>query len=107
HAPPPLERLTLLVIAPGRTPVLLVPLLERPAALASPAAGWVGGLGWGGGGTGSRCSAGPTARTRTRLGPGSSRPAGWPSLTRRGPHTSLASRSRWRAVRSSPPAGGG
>lgn len=46
HAPPPLERLTLLVIAPGRTPVLLVPLLERPAALASPAADWIEVLGW-------------------------------------------------------------
>ncbi len=37
HAPPPLERLTLLVVAPGRNPVLLVPLLERPEALAAPA----------------------------------------------------------------------
>jgi Xaa-Pro aminopeptidase len=46
HAPPPLERLTLLVIAPGRNPVLLVPLLERPAALASPAADQIEVLGW-------------------------------------------------------------
>jgi len=46
HAPPPLERLTLLVIAPGRDPVLLVPLLERPAALASPAADRIEVLGW-------------------------------------------------------------
>jgi Xaa-Pro aminopeptidase len=46
HAPPPLERLTLLVIAPGRDPVLLVPLLERPAALASPAAGRIELVGW-------------------------------------------------------------
>jgi D-alanyl-D-alanine dipeptidase len=46
HAPPPLERLTLLVIAPGRGPVLLVPLLERPAALASPAADRIEVLGW-------------------------------------------------------------
>jgi Xaa-Pro aminopeptidase len=38
HAPPPLERLTLLVVALGRGPVLLVPLLEQPAALTSPAA---------------------------------------------------------------------
>jgi Xaa-Pro aminopeptidase len=46
HAPPPLERLTLLVIAPGRGPVLLVPLLERPAALASPAADRIEVLWW-------------------------------------------------------------
>jgi len=46
HAPPPLERLTLLVVAPGRGPVLLVPLLERPAALASPAADRIEVLGW-------------------------------------------------------------
>jgi D-alanyl-D-alanine dipeptidase len=46
HAPPPLERLTMLVIAPGRNPVLLVPLLERPAALASPAADQIEVLGW-------------------------------------------------------------
>jgi len=46
HGPPPLERLTLLVIAPGRSPLLLVPLLERPAALASPAADRIEVLGW-------------------------------------------------------------
>ncbi len=46
HAPPPLERLTLLVVAPGRGPVLLVPLLERPGALASPAADGIEVLGW-------------------------------------------------------------
>jgi D-alanyl-D-alanine dipeptidase len=46
HAPPPLERLTLLVIAPARDPVLLVPLLERPAALGSPAADRIEVLGW-------------------------------------------------------------
>jgi Xaa-Pro aminopeptidase len=38
HAPPPLERLTALVVAPGRDPALLVPLLERPAASAAPGA---------------------------------------------------------------------
>ncbi len=38
HTPPPLERLTLLVVAPDRQPVALVPLLERSAAEASPAA---------------------------------------------------------------------
>ncbi len=36
YAPPPLERLTLLVVMPGRDPVLLVPALERSSALASP-----------------------------------------------------------------------
>lgn len=33
----PLERLTMLVLAPEREPFLVVPLLERPAALATPA----------------------------------------------------------------------
>ena len=33
----PLERLTMLVLVPGRAPVLVVPLIERPAALATPA----------------------------------------------------------------------
>jgi Xaa-Pro aminopeptidase len=46
HAPPPLERLTLLVVAPDRPPVMLVPLLERPAALASPAADRIEVVGW-------------------------------------------------------------
>jgi Xaa-Pro aminopeptidase len=32
YDPPPLERLTCLVVRPGRTPVLLVPELERPLA---------------------------------------------------------------------------
>jgi D-alanyl-D-alanine dipeptidase len=36
HAPPPLERLTLLVLRPGRDPVMLVPALERAAAAAAP-----------------------------------------------------------------------
>jgi Xaa-Pro aminopeptidase len=36
HAPPPLERLTLLILAGGRDPVLVVPALERPAAEVSP-----------------------------------------------------------------------
>ena len=35
HAPPPLERLTLLVLAPPSQPVLIVPALERPAAEAA------------------------------------------------------------------------
>ena len=46
YAPMPLERLTVLVLAPGRDPVLLVPALERPAALASPARALVEVVGW-------------------------------------------------------------
>lgn len=38
HEPPPLERLTLLILAPGRDPVLVVPELERPAAASAPGA---------------------------------------------------------------------
>lgn len=44
YAPMPLERVTLLVIRPNRDPFLIVPLLERPAALAAgvrvEAVGW-------------------------------------------------------------------
>jgi Xaa-Pro aminopeptidase len=36
YAPPPLERLTLLAVADGRVPALVVPALERPAAEAAP-----------------------------------------------------------------------
>jgi D-alanyl-D-alanine dipeptidase len=36
HTPPPLERLTLLVLAPGREPTLVVPTLERLAAEGAP-----------------------------------------------------------------------
>jgi Xaa-Pro aminopeptidase len=36
HDPPPLERLTLLLLASGRDPVLVVPELERPAAERAP-----------------------------------------------------------------------
>jgi Xaa-Pro aminopeptidase len=36
YDPPPLERLTCLVVRPGTEPVLLVPELEQPRALASP-----------------------------------------------------------------------
>ncbi|MFM7718380.1 MAG: aminopeptidase P family protein [Actinomycetota bacterium] len=48
YAAPPLERLTLLVLSRRRNPVLVVPLLERPAALATPArdlevVGWTDG----------------------------------------------------------------
>ena len=35
HEPPPLERLTLLILVPGREPVLVVPALEEPAAEAA------------------------------------------------------------------------
>jgi Xaa-Pro aminopeptidase len=38
HEPPPLERLTLLILAVGRDPALVVPALERPAAEAAPGA---------------------------------------------------------------------
>jgi Xaa-Pro aminopeptidase len=46
YVPPPLERLTLLVVTPGREPSMLVPALERPAALASEAGGLVEVVGW-------------------------------------------------------------
>jgi Xaa-Pro aminopeptidase len=46
HRPPPLERLTLLVLAPGRHPVLLVPALERPAAEGAPGITGIELLGW-------------------------------------------------------------
>jgi Xaa-Pro aminopeptidase len=46
YGPMPLERLTLLVVTPGREPVMLVPMLERPAALASAAGDLVEVLGW-------------------------------------------------------------
>jgi D-alanyl-D-alanine dipeptidase len=36
HEPPPLERLTLLILAVGRDPALVVPELERPAAASAP-----------------------------------------------------------------------
>lgn len=36
HAPPPLERLTLLALVPEADPVLIVPALERPAAETAP-----------------------------------------------------------------------
>jgi Xaa-Pro aminopeptidase len=41
YDPPPLERLTALVVRAGKDPVLLVPELERPRATGSPAAGLV------------------------------------------------------------------
>jgi Xaa-Pro aminopeptidase len=36
HEPPPLERLTLLILVAGRDPVMVVPTLERPSAEAAP-----------------------------------------------------------------------
>jgi Xaa-Pro aminopeptidase len=49
YDPPPLERLTLLVIRPRREPVLLVPSLEVPLALASPLGEAAAVIGWGDG----------------------------------------------------------
>jgi Xaa-Pro aminopeptidase len=46
YAPMPLERLTVLVLAAGRDPVMIVPMLERPSALASPAGEGIDILGW-------------------------------------------------------------
>jgi D-alanyl-D-alanine dipeptidase len=41
YAPPPLERLTLLILAGERDPVLVVPALERPSAEVAPGMGGV------------------------------------------------------------------
>lgn len=46
YDPPPLERLTLLIVRPGLDPVLVVPLLERPIAASSPAGERLEVLGW-------------------------------------------------------------
>ncbi|HEU4354413.1 MAG TPA: Xaa-Pro peptidase family protein [Actinomycetota bacterium] len=46
YDPLPLERMTLLVLAPDRDPVLLVPALERPAALTAPGADALQIVGW-------------------------------------------------------------
>jgi D-alanyl-D-alanine dipeptidase len=46
HEPPPLERLTLLVLVAGRDPVLVVPELERPAAASAPGASGVDLVPW-------------------------------------------------------------
>jgi D-alanyl-D-alanine dipeptidase len=46
YDPPPLERLTLLVIRPSADPVLVVPRLERPLAAASTADANVEVIGW-------------------------------------------------------------
>ena len=49
YDPPPLERLTALVLRPGAEPVLLVPELERPRAQASLAGSLVALERWGDG----------------------------------------------------------
>ena len=46
YAPMPLERLTVLALAAGRDPVMIVPMLERPSALASPAGEAMEIVGW-------------------------------------------------------------
>ena len=46
HAPPPLERLTMLVLVPGRDPILVVPSLERPLAEIAPGAQNLGIVDW-------------------------------------------------------------
>jgi D-alanyl-D-alanine dipeptidase len=46
HEPPPLERLTLLILAPGREPTLVVPALERPEAETAPGIGGVELVSW-------------------------------------------------------------
>ncbi len=46
YAPMPLERLTALVLTAGRDPVLVVPELERPGAVASPAGEVLEIVGW-------------------------------------------------------------
>jgi Xaa-Pro aminopeptidase len=46
HTPPPLERLTLLILPVGKDPVLVVPTLERPLAESSPGSPGLDILGW-------------------------------------------------------------
>ncbi|MGH2636358.1 MAG: M24 family metallopeptidase [Actinomycetota bacterium] len=46
HEPPPLERLTLLLLRSGRDPVLVLPALEQPAAESAPGAGGVELMPW-------------------------------------------------------------
>lgn len=46
YSPPPLERLTLLVLPPFRDPILVVPMLERPGALQTPLGDRLEVLGW-------------------------------------------------------------
>jgi len=46
HEPPALERLTLLILVPGREPALVVPALERPEAETAPGIGGVELISW-------------------------------------------------------------
>jgi Xaa-Pro aminopeptidase len=46
HSPPPLERLTMLVMPAGGEPVMIVPTLERPLAEMAPGASGLGILDW-------------------------------------------------------------
>ena len=46
YDPPPFERITCLVVRPGADAVLLVPELERPRAVASPAGEGIELVGW-------------------------------------------------------------
>jgi len=46
YDPPPLERLTCLILRPGTDPLMLVPELERPRARASAAGGSIELVGW-------------------------------------------------------------
>jgi Xaa-Pro aminopeptidase len=46
HIPPPLERLTLLILTVGRDPVLVVPALERPSAEDAPGSSGLEILDW-------------------------------------------------------------
>ncbi len=50
HEPPPLERLTLLILAAAREPVLVVPALEAPAAESAPGIEGIELVGWRDGG---------------------------------------------------------
>ena len=63
HEPPPLERLTLLILQVEREPVLLVPELERPAAELAPGADGVAITSW-------RDGDDPHALAAELLGPG-------------------------------------
>jgi D-alanyl-D-alanine dipeptidase len=68
YDPPPMERLTALVVRPGADPVLLVPELERPRAEGSPAQGLVDIATWPDGGDPYAMVAEILARSGGRLG---------------------------------------
>ncbi len=92
YDPPPLERLTLLVLTPGGDPALLVPVPERRRAADSPVAGRLEVAAWSDGEDAYAAAAG--------LLPGG---APTPPLIGCGPHTSSASSERCRTPRSSRP----